>query len=239
LLFLNPDTIVPPSQIQRLSKFLDMHPDIGILGPKILYPDGSLQLTCGQVPSLKWSAFEALRLPGISPRLFGDYQYILWPHDVTREVGWVSGACLMIRKELFIILRGFDENFLFYAEDTDICVRAGWQGFKVVYWPEVYIIHFGGQSSKKLRAQSLIMGYCSKLYYFHKHHGGMQCASLRFIFIFSSLLTVIPAFIAALLKQNSECVDIARAHLVAAVKLLWLQIPRTEYNEGSSCYKLP
>jgi GT2 family glycosyltransferase len=225
-LFLNPDTIARSEQIQKISEYLDMHPDVGVLGPKILYPDGSLQLTCGQVPRLRWTIFEALRLSRISSKLFGGYRYMSWGHDTTREVGWVSGACLIIGRELFYNVGGFDENFFLYGEDADLCLRVGWKGFKVVYWPEVCIIHLEGQSSRKVRAKALIMGYGSILYYFRKHHGRIQCATLRAIFIISSVLTVMGALTAALLNRNREYVGIARAHLMAAVQLFSLQIPR-------------
>jgi GT2 family glycosyltransferase len=225
-LFLNPDTIVRPEQIQKLSEYLSMHPDVGILGPRILNKDGSLQLTCGPIPSPRGTMFEALRLSRISSKLFGGYQYMSWAHDTPRKVGWVSGACLLIGRELFHEEGGFDENFLLYAEDVDLCIRIGRQGFKVLYWPEVCIIHLGAQSSRKVRSQALVMGYQSKLYYLQKHHGRIQCVGLRAIFILSSILTVIAALTAALLNRNNEYIGIARAHLMAAVQLLSLQIPR-------------
>jgi len=219
LLFLNPDTVPKMDVIRELAKFLECRRDVGIVGPKILYDDGTLQLSCGKVPCLHCAIFEAFRLWMISKQLFGEYRYRTWDHSEERDVGWVSGACLMIRRNLFEEVGGFDENFFLYDEDADLCLRVQRHGYRVVYFPKVNIIHLGARSSKRVRSHALSRGYRSKLYYFREHHGILQAEILRIVFVLSSVVKAIAAPLIGMLKGNPEYFSIGKAHIIAALKI--------------------
>jgi len=220
LLFLNPDTIIQVEVVRELSELLDRRTDVGIVGPKILYPDGALQLSCGEVPRLHYAIFEAFRLWMVSKRLFGGYRYMTWDHDEERDVGWVSGACLMIRRKLFDEVGGFDENFFIYDEDADLCLRVKSHGYRVIYYPKTSIVHVGGESSRTVRAYALVKGYQSKIYYFKKHHGMLTSELLRASLIISSAIKAIVAPIIGIFKREPEYFRIGKAHLIAALRTL-------------------
>lgn len=232
LLFLNPDTVVQPGLVASLAEYLDRHADVGIVGPQIVYPDGSLQLSCGKIPSLHCTILEAFQLWRVSRTFFGGYRYAAWEHDSLRKVGWVSGACLMIRRNLFGCIGGFDENFFLYAEDADLCLRAMKKGFHVIYFPYSTLIHYEGQSSRKVRDQSLLRGYQSKLYFFKKHAGNPHILILRLTFCVSSFVKSVVASIAARAFRNREYFLISKAHLSAMLRVLFLAVPKPPKNAG-------
>lgn len=225
LIFLNPDTIVPAGTTKGMLDFIAADPDVGIVGPRIEYPDGSLQFSCGEELDLRYSFFEAFRLWTVSPRLFGGGRYMSWRHDEVRDVGWVSGGCLMIRRTLFRELHGFDETFFLYTEDMDLCLRAKRMGRRVVYWPNARILHSEAKSAVQLRGDSLVRRYRARLYYFKKHHGIGSSLLLRLIFFASSLAESIVVGVAALLRRDGAYLDIMRAHLAAAIRVLFLSVP--------------
>lgn len=225
ILFLNPDTIVKPRAISALTNYLDTHPDVGVVGPRITYGDGSLQFSCGTKPTLLGTIFDSFKLYKLSPRIFGRNRYREWDYNQIRDVGWVSGACLMIRKDLAVSLGGFDENFFFYNEDVDLCIRAHNRGYRAVYYPNAMIIHLKGQSSRKVRAMILLKGYQSKLYFYRKHRGQFSVAILKGVFSLSSFAKAVFACIAALINSQEYC-PIFRAHFIAVFKVWVLSVPK-------------
>jgi len=226
ILFLNPDTIVKPGAITALANYLDTHPDVGVVGPRVTYEDGSLQLSCGTRPTLLGTIFDSFQLYKLSPRIFGRNRYGEWDHhSQQRDVGWVSGACLMIRKDLAVLLGGFDENFFFTAEDVDLCYRVLQKGYRVVYYPNAEIIHLEAQSSHKVRPMILLKAYQSKLYFYRKHRGKSSAIVLRGIFSLSSLAKAAFAGVACLIKPKEYC-SIFRAHFGAMFKVWTLPIPK-------------
>lgn len=127
VLFLNSDTIVMDGALTALVRFGDAHPDIGVIGPKLLNGDGSLQYSCRRFPNLAAGFFRNTPLGRLFPnnRFASDYLMQDWDHATPRDVDWVSGAALMIRREVLDVIGGFDEEYYMYCEDVDLCRRAG------------------------------------------------------------------------------------------------------------------
>jgi len=179
ILFLNTDTILAENIPQILSDYLQQHQDIGVIGSRITFEDGSYQLSAGKLPNLAIELWDKIRY-GLDRRwhqLFSgiyDRQY-----SKVQEVGWVTGACLMIRRDLFVRLGGFDESFFMYFEDKDICKRVRDTGFKVVYYPETSLIHLLGGSSQGIKKSINTYYRNSQLYYYQKHLGKFQIAILK------------------------------------------------------------
>lgn len=219
LLFLNPDTAVKPTAIRKLTNFLDEHPEAGVVAPKILNEDGSLQFSCRDEPRILFAVLEAFRLWRLSPGLFGGYRYASWHHNTTRAVGWVSGACLMIRKSLFEEIGGFDESFFLYYEDTDLCLRVRRKGFSVYYLPEALVIHTKGASSKTAR-ESVVLNDClSALYFFRKLNGRWSCLFLRLALFASSVAKGIMAYVLSLIRLDRNYRVIGQSYLHTAAHL--------------------
>ncbi len=126
ILFLNSDTVVEEGALDAMVQFADAHPDIGILGPKLLNTDGSLQYSCRRYPNLGTGFFRNTPLGRLFPKNRFNIDYLLqdWDHASPRDVDWVSGAALMIRRSLLEQIGSFDEDFFMYCEDVDLCWRA-------------------------------------------------------------------------------------------------------------------
>lgn len=191
ILLLNPDTeIYQDNSIGRLVEYLEQHPKVGIIGPKIIYGNGKLQYSCGKMPTILNTTLGVLSLSNLFPYIFGRNRYGNWAHDETREVVWVSGACLLIRGNEMRQLKGFDHELIMYAEDVDLCLRIREIGFQVMYYPHVVIKHFEGQSSKKARKASLMAGFKSYIHFYKKYKGRHQALILRYALIAASVVKV-------------------------------------------------
>ncbi len=171
LFILNPDTEVLPGALEALVAYAERHPEVAIIGPKILNPDGSLQYSCRRFPNPAAALFRNTPLGKLFPNNPYTREYLMtdWDHNSIREVDWVSGAALFIRREVYKQLGGFDEQFFMYCEDTDLCYRARQAGYKVIYYPEPKIKHAIGRSTD-LVANRMIITFHRSMYLFYKKH---------------------------------------------------------------------
>lgn len=172
-LFLNSDMELPEGALRHMEEFLRTHEDIGIVGPRTVYPDGAFQISAGNFPSL-WNEFSSC---------FGLYKYGARSTFLTeREVGdpgekgylpvdWVSGGCLMVKKAVTDRIGLLDERFFFGVEDMDFCLRARQDGFLVAYLQTVSVPHLHGLSAGGTRSRFKLEHEASgKTYFFRKHH---------------------------------------------------------------------
>ena len=152
VLLLNSDTVVHPGALGGLLDYLAANPEVGIVGPKLLNPDGSLQLSCRRFPNPLAALFRNTPLGRLFPnnRFTREYLMADFEHDVPREVDWVSGAALLARGELVERIGGLDPEFFMFCEDVDWCWRAWKAGYKVVYLPSSTITHAIGRSTDKV-----------------------------------------------------------------------------------------
>lgn len=171
VLFLNSDTLVTECALDCLLDFADAHPDVGIIGPKLLNRDGSLQYSCRSFPNLGTGLFRNTPLGRLFPKNRFTKEYLLadWDHATPREVDWVSGAAMLVRRGMFQQLGGFDEGFFMYCEDVDLCYRAHQAGWKVVYFPDSVIYHIIGRSSDKVPTR-MTYHFHKSMYRFYKKH---------------------------------------------------------------------
>jgi len=150
LLLLNPDTEVHDGAVDRLLAFARAHPRAGITGGRTVFPDGSLNIASCWNRITPWSAFcNAAGLSSAFPRssLFNPEAIGGWARDSVREVDIVVGCFLMIRRDLWNDLGGFDLKYFMYGEEADLCLRARAMGFRPMITPEAEIMHLVGASS--------------------------------------------------------------------------------------------
>jgi GT2 family glycosyltransferase len=142
-LILNPDVQLLPGSIDKMIHFLEGHPAIGVLLPKLLSPDGSLQFSCRTFYDFSTLFFRRTPLGKIFPnhKIIRKHLMMDWNHDEIREVDWGLGACMCVRKEALGGQDIFDERFFLYFEDVDLCLRLKKEGWKVVYYPEAVMVH--------------------------------------------------------------------------------------------------
>lgn len=150
VLFLNPDTLILEGTLDQALTYLRSRPAVGVLGVKLLNPDGSLQVSCWNFLSLTTLMLDnLLRVPLVPRPLAGRYLYRFWDHGETREVDWIFGAFLLFRRHVLEEVGGFDEDYFMYGEDMDLCYRVRQRGYDVVYYPAAAIVHYGNRSGEK------------------------------------------------------------------------------------------
>ena len=177
---LNPDTEVLGDALATLVAFADTHPDVGVLGPQLLDPDGSVQSSRRRFPTLLTAFFESTWLQPHAPRRLLERYYVLdRPDDATQDVDWVKGAALMARREAIEQVGPMDEGFFMYSEELDWCRRFREAGWRVVYLPSARIIHHEGKSSEQVVAAKHIYFQSSKVRYFRQVHGRVTAEVLR------------------------------------------------------------
>lgn len=144
VIFLDVDTEVHPGSLDGLVDVMEAHPDAAIAGPKLVYEDGSLQLSCRPFPGPFNIALEGTFLRDWFPRSRFVTEYTMegWPHDELREVDWMYGAALIVRQRCVPKMGVFDEGFFYLYEDIDLCFQAKKEGFKVLYDPRATVTHF-------------------------------------------------------------------------------------------------
>lgn len=149
VLILNPDTLVRPDAVRILFENIKDREDRGIVGPKLLNPDGTLQYSCLRFPKPWTPIFRRTFLGHFAPRHLAHYLMTDFDHEDVRDVDWMLGSCLMIRADFYRQSGGFDERFFMYFEDTDLCRRAWRSGVRVVYCPQAMVVHDHARGSAK------------------------------------------------------------------------------------------
>jgi len=162
VLLLNPDTVISKTTLVASVEFLKSHPDVGLMGPKILSTDGSLQESCHRsIPSPADAFYHIAGFSRLFPKSerFGKYYLTYLDPDKSVQVDAVSGSFMFLTRTLFNQVGGFDERFFMYGEDLDLCCRINDAGYKVWYHPGTQIIHRKGKSSSKSKIKSRIAFY--------------------------------------------------------------------------------
>jgi len=173
VLLLNSDTFVQPGAVTDLVQFMDQHQDAGVCGPRLVRPDGRPQeFSFGGDPTLGYLLRRALS------SLLWRRPLHDWSTDQVQEVDWVSGACLLARREAIDQVGLLDENYFMYFEDNDWCLRMRGGGWKVYYNPRVSVTHVGGQSLIQNPAAQRAY-YRSLDYFYAKHYGPLARVLLR------------------------------------------------------------
>ncbi|OGO40724.1 MAG: hypothetical protein A2Z04_00930 [Chloroflexi bacterium RBG_16_57_9] len=162
-------------------KYLDGHPEVGVIGPQLLNPDGSVQSSRRRFPTLATAFLESTILQQWIPQnpILTRYYALDRPDDAIQTVDWVVGACLMARREAVEQVGWLDEGFFMYSEELDWCRRIRLAGWQVVYLPVAQVIHHEGKSSEQVIPARHIRFQRSKLRYFQKHHGPAATSVLR------------------------------------------------------------
>ncbi len=184
ILILNPDAEVVGEALAQMVAYMDDHPQAGLLGPQLLYPDQTVQSTRRRFPTLATGFFESTWLQPLVPRSMLDRYYARdLPDDAISEVDWVVGAAMLVRREAHEQVGGLDEGFFMYSEELDWCRRMQAAGWKVVYFPLARIIHHEAKSSAQVPAVTHIRFNTSKLRYYRMYHGSLAAEALRWFLL--------------------------------------------------------
>jgi len=197
VLFLNDDTLVKPGALAQMVSFMGANPDIGVVGPRLLNPDGTLQRSIVRIPSIWVDMLRALVPRGIeinTPIIrsfvqrvakllrinnlgsFSDYTF-------EADVDCVLGACLLTRRSTFEQVGGFDENIFLWCEEGELCYRIRQSNWRIVYYPVAQVIHLGGSTlgrmGETIPKRVIVQKYKSTLYFYKKHTSSLNTALFR------------------------------------------------------------
>jgi hypothetical protein len=208
VLLLNSDAFLDAQALRVLIAFMRANPRVGATGPRLRYPDGSLQRSCTAFPTLWHELCLMTQLDRLLPksRLFAGYWYADWQYDKLREVDSIMGACLLVRKRAIEHVGVLDEDYIMYSEEVDWCYRikqAGWHNYLV---PEAGAEHIWGGSTGPVRVEAFVQFFRSRLTFFRKHRGPLSTAMLKVIFGFGGAVRVIaglPLLLAARLQRRN------------------------------------
>jgi N-acetylglucosaminyl-diphospho-decaprenol L-rhamnosyltransferase len=172
VLLCNPDTVVPPSAFSGLTGFLDKRPDAGAAGPRLILPDGTLDLACRRsfpTPASSFYRFSGLSRIFPKSRRFGRYNLTFLDPDTLVEVDCVNGAFMMVRGGVIEKIGLLDEDFFFGGEDLDWAFRIKAAGWKVFYNPAVSVTHIKRAAFRKNPAAAYEFERAMWLFY-RKHY---------------------------------------------------------------------
>ncbi len=170
LCLMNSDVVVDRRALGLLVRFMDARPRVGLVGPRVFYPDGTLQPTCRHFPAFVNLLARALALDNISPRLAWYDKVTLAASDRERSVDVLTGCLCMARQSALPAVGLLDERFFFYSEDVDWCRRFHAAGWDVCFYPEAEAVHAKSASSSAAPRRFAIEMQRSQTQYFRKHY---------------------------------------------------------------------
>lgn len=170
VLMLNPDTELPPGALARAMEALRERPSVGILGVRLVQPDGEIDhASRRQIPTPMSSLAYLFRLGRLAARTPDAYTDPT-AYETEAVVGAVNGAFMLVREEVVREVGGFDEMFWMYGEDLDLCLRVTQAGWDVYYWPGVDVLHVKGGSSGKARSPRVNWAFHHAMWLFYRKH---------------------------------------------------------------------
>ena len=180
VLISNPDVVLAPGAIDALRATGASDPAIAAIGPAVLNPDGSVYPSARAVPSLRTGVGHALfaNLWQRNPWTLA-YRRETDPSDVSRDAGWLSGSCLLVRRSAFEAIGGFDEGYFMYFEDVDLGFRFSRAGYRNVYEPAASVTHVGAHSTGSESARMVEAHHASARRFLSKKYVGWYLWPIR------------------------------------------------------------
>jgi GT2 family glycosyltransferase len=191
IFLVNSDVIILPDCIDRLCEYLSRNPSVGLVSPRILNADGTLQPSYRATPGIGNSLIRALALDSlpIIPRILG--KGLRKKQIASGQLVDITSGCFWVARRSAVDKVGMlDEDFFFYGEDKDWCVRFWKANFEVVYLPDAEAIHFGGASSSRQPVRFYIEQHRANLHYWKKHHGPLGQLAIRFVMLLHQAVRV-------------------------------------------------
>lgn len=200
VLLLNPDTIIHSGSLAILVNSLKANPTYGILGPRLLNSDGSLQPSCYPSPTLIREFWRLFYLDKLYPH--GIYRMKKWDSKNLRSVDNIMGAGMLLRREIVDTVGLMDEDYFMFSEEIDYCKRVRSAGWDIGWEPRAIFTHFGGGSTRQVREKMFIQLYRAKVYYFRKHYGHLSASIYKVILYLAAWARIACGWF--LLRQKSQ-----------------------------------
>lgn len=236
-LALNSDILLYPNALRILADFLKRHPDCGLVGPVLFYPDGRPQASAKRFPSLGFALAEVAGLHSLCPENRWVRRFYYAGQDLIANpwVETVSGAAMLIRGDAFRQVGGFDEGFRMYFEETDLCRRLHDAGYRVAICPQATAVHWHGGSTVQTTVRQ-VEYYLSYIRFFRKHQGPGPARILAVAIAASTILRML-ALLFKYPPVSPRGLDLLCPKLAACRRLLGALIPPA--ISGASTERLP
>ena len=184
VVLLNSDAFLKPQTLEKALAYMQTDPTIGVGGARLVGKDGAWQPSARMFPSLlnHFLTLSGLAAKYPQSRFFGRVDHTWADHDQSAIIDWVPGAFSIMPRCVLEEVGYFDERFFLYCEETDLCYRIKSAGYNIWYWPDVVVVHLGGESSKSLKHLTmsatgkalLLWQMRSILLFYHKHYGALS-----------------------------------------------------------------
>jgi GT2 family glycosyltransferase len=232
ILLLNSDAYLLPGTLSATISFMEKTSDCGILGVKLIGENGDMQPCARMLPG-PWR--KLLVISGLADRfsgskLFGGPDFSWWSHDSPRDVGWVPGAYFLIRRAVVDTIGGMDARYFLYFEETDYCLQAARAGWRVMIFPEVSVIHLGGESSKTAQQpmsdkgkQILQYQFQSEYMYYRKNYGFFRVFAASGVEIFWNMVVIAKNLV---IRRRDSSLKITNSKTLIALMLRTLRSGR-------------
>jgi N-acetylglucosaminyl-diphospho-decaprenol L-rhamnosyltransferase len=181
ILLLNPDAVVQPGALSALLVGMEQHPEAGVVGPRLISPDGTWQPSCREFPGLFGDFVgmsELYRWPW-ARRLLSRGLISLSERIEPRAVDWVSGACFLVRRAAFVDAGPLDESFFMYSEEMEWQYRMTQHGWHAWFEPAAEVVHIGGASTSAVPGRRIVWQYQGIYRFYRLHRSPAQRMALR------------------------------------------------------------
>ncbi len=211
-LLLNPDALVHAGAIDRMLHYMEEHPNVAAVGPRLLNPDGSGQLSIWRRPTLFREWWRLFHLDQLYP--FSEYSPAVLDSKKPRRVDILHGACLLLRRDVVHGMGLFDEDYFIFSEEIDLCDRLGRADWELHWVPEAVVTHKGGQSTRQVADAMFIELYRNKTKFFRKRRGRLAASLYKLILLQAALARYLPGQIMRLLqvRGRDQWIDTARQY---------------------------
>jgi GT2 family glycosyltransferase len=206
VLLLNSDTILHSDTIEKLSEYLDKNPRVGIVGPRNININGTLQPSCFPMPTPLQIFFDVSHLNQLINKIpfVREKNYRTWSHAYSKAVPWVQGSAFAIRKEAYDAVGGFDKSFFMYYEEVDLCYRLSSAGWEIHFSPVTQVTHFGAASTNQTWVKMELQYYKSLAHFYHKHFSGLRLFEMVLLVKCVALARLIRDSVALLFSKPND-----------------------------------
>lgn len=223
VLLVNTDAFVHLGCTRLLTGFLDTHPDVAVVAPRIVNKDGSLQASVHPFPTPLRCWIENLWLNPLVKNVFSLRDWRSWTYDETREVPWVIGACMLVRKSVIVSTGGFDEKFFMYSEETDWQYRIRKVGWQIWFEHNAEVTHLGGASggTESLSSRTRVAFFESLDFFERKNFGLLGAVSVRAAMLIGSLIRICLWSLTGIVVRSSQSIASSKvSHYFWLVKFI-------------------
>jgi GT2 family glycosyltransferase len=200
----NSDVILKEGCIDKMYEYMENNPPIGVLGPRILNPNNTLQVTCKHFPSLWTHIVLSLGIHRVikNSRLIHADDMEYFDHAIVKDVDFIVGCFMMVRRDALNIVGLMDERFFIYYEEVDWCKRFWKSGWRVTFNPEAKAIHYNAGSSSRNPVRFSVEQQKALLQYWEKHHSRFSNILLICILTVKLILRIVSRYLIGLFLKN-------------------------------------